>query len=114
MKKLFVGGLVALALTGCGYVSTDNELMGQVKKVKHNTPLICPNYYSVDVSLGVMRNGVGSMSTQDVWLRVEDHSMLKTLREATESGALVKIKCDQYRFAPCAPDYTLTGVEIIP
>lgn len=31
----------------------------QVKKVEHDTPLICPDQVNVDLSLGVMQNGVG-------------------------------------------------------
>lgn len=91
MKKI-MPFLACLALTGClGDSSADNDLIGQVKKVHHNTPLLLPDYDDVDVSLGVMRGGVGSMSTQDMWLYVPNPEDMKVLKDASESGALVKI-----------------------
>lgn len=100
-------------LSGCGYSSRDNEIIGQAKKVVHLTPLICSDYSAVDVSLGVMRNGVGSMSTQDLWFYVEDRNLLAILAKAVETGAIVKVKYDQKRTTWCVPDHWLTNVEIL-
>jgi hypothetical protein len=101
-----------LMLSSCGYSSVKNEMIGQVKKVVSNTPIICPNYTSVDVSLGVMRNGVGSMSTQDVWLTVVREEDVTILKQAAESGKLVKINYDELRFAFCIDDHVISSVSM--
>ena len=106
--------VLLLALCSCGYTSKDNELIGQAKKVRHETPIICPDYANVDISLGVMRNGVGSMSTQDKWLLVRSESDLAKLKKAVEDGSIVKIKYDEYRVAICTPNEFVTSVEIVP
>jgi hypothetical protein len=104
----------ALSLTGCfGYSSKQNELTGQVKKIKNQTPLICPNRVDVDISLGIIRNGVGSMSAQDLWLTVENENDVKALAEAAESGKLVKISYDVRRVTICSHPEYLTRVEIL-
>lgn len=103
-----------LALWGCGYESVNNEMIGQVKKVKDNTPLICAPFTTVDVSLGVMRNGVGSMSVQDVWLYVEKPADLEIMRKANESGEIVKISYDEARFRWCVDEKVVRSVEIVP
>ena len=111
-KSSFLMTFAALALAGCGDSSTDGELVGQVKKVTHATPLICPDYYAVDVSMGVMRNGTGSMSTQDMWLTVRDVQAIGALQKMAADGSLVKIKYDTRRFAICTEHYILTAAEI--
>lgn len=113
MKKLLILVAGALMLSGCGYSSRDNDMTGQVKKVVRNTPLVCPDYDDADVSLGVLRNGVGSMSTQDVWVTVTDKDLFKTLKEASASGALVKITYDVKRVTFCIDDHIATNVEIL-
>lgn len=112
MKKIIIC-LGLLTLIGCGYSSTENEVVGQIKKVVHNTPLICPNYFDIDLTLGVMKNGTGSMSTQDQWYYVEDKSLIKKLKEANETGAIVKVKYDVKRFAFCVSNHFLTDVEVV-
>ena len=106
--------MLVIGLSACGYSSRNNETIGQVKKVIHNTPIFCYDYDDVDVSLGVMRNGVGSVSTQDKWFYVPNKDDLKILKDANETGAIVKILFDQPRFMWC-PDYvsTVTHVEIV-
>lgn len=109
MKKY----LFLLLLTSCGYHSKDNELIGQVKKVHSNTPLVCGDYFSADISLGVMRNGVGSMSTQDVDVYIPREKDVETFKLAVESGQLVKITYDSKRITFCVPGYVVTKVEIL-
>jgi len=92
MRNALLTLALVVGLAACGNSSTDNELTGQVKKVVHNTPIICPNYVTADLSLGVMRNGVGSMSSQDVWVTVEDKDQIKLLEEAAKSGAIINAK----------------------
>lgn len=104
---------IGFSLSGClGYESQDNTLIGQVKKVQQATPIICPNYTRADISLGVMRNGVGSMSSQDIWVYVANNKDLETLNSAVTSGSLVKIKYNTMRAAFCTPNAEVTSVEI--
>jgi hypothetical protein len=112
MKNLILVFAI-LALSGCGYKSRNNELIGQVKKVMSQTPLICPDYNEADVSLGVIRNGVGSMSSQDKWLHVSSEKDLETIRAANESGAIVKIKYDVRRVTFCVPESVVRSVEVV-
>lgn len=112
MKKL-IYVLPFLFFIGCGNSSKDNEVIGQVKKVTNETPLIFPNFLAADLSLGVMRGGVGSMSAQDIWFYVEDKDVEKVLKTAAESGALVKVKYDVRRITLYVPDHWATAAEIV-
>ena len=100
-------------VAGCGKSSVDNEVIAQVKKIYNVTPLICMNHNVVDLSLGVMRNGVGSMSTQDMYLYVEDKKNVDVLKKASDSGKLVKITYDTKRVNWCVPDREVVKVEIV-
>ena len=110
MKKIIVIASV-LVLTACGYSAKDIETIGQIKKVVLNTPLVCPDFYDVDVSLGIMRNGTGSMSIQDIWI-VVNKSDLALLKKANESGDLVKFTYDNQRFPICTGGKFATKVEV--
>jgi hypothetical protein len=112
MRKTVIAALL-LSLSACGYSSLDSEMMGQVKKVDHSNPIICPAYYRVDISLGILRNGVGSMSTQDVWVTVDDKSHLDVLKAAAASGDLVKVTYDERRVVLCTEEKIVTKVEIV-
>jgi hypothetical protein len=99
--------LIALAVFlsgcyGCGNKTSANELTGQVVK---RTPLVCPDYVEVDISLGVMRNGIGSMSHEDISLRVMDESKVPELEKAAKDGAIITLIYDQARVAMCYPDH---------
>ena len=104
--------LIVLALAACGLSSAGNELEGQVKKVIRVTPIICPDYVVADVSLGVLRNGVGSLSKEDVDLYVADEHMVETLQRAAKSGTPVTIGYDVQRVGICRPDHWLTSVQV--
>lgn len=103
---------IALLLSGCGYKSRDNVLTGQAKKAVHATPLICPDYAEVDISLGVLRNGVGSMSTQDIWMNVPDRRDFDLLQKAAAEGSIVKISYDQMRLVFCSNTFSVTHAEL--
>lgn len=113
MKKILVIGAMSIALTGCGYSARDVEVVGQVKRVVHATPMICDDYNVVDLSLGVMRNGTGSMSTQDIWLTVPDQDTLNVLKNANETGKLVKMTYDAKRITFCTEQRFVTKAEIL-
>jgi hypothetical protein len=120
MKRLTMA-LILLTLPGCsamcGLSSTGNEATGQVKKVQHKTPLLCGEYDEVDVSLGVIRNGVGSMSTQDQWFNLGNNpEVLAIFKKASENGALVKFRYDERRQGDVCrySDHYITYVEMLP
>lgn len=111
MKFLIL--ILALTMTGCGYSSRQNDAVGQIKKVVHQTPLICPERTDMDMSLGVMRNGVGSMSSQDLWFTLKDESQAKTLNEAAQTGAIVKLTYSVARLTFCTEDHLVDSVEVL-
>lgn len=88
-------------------------MIGQVKKIRQNTPIICPDYKSVDITLGILRGGVGSMSTQDVWAVITEREHLAVFLRAAESGQLVKVRYDQARIAFCTDDIFVISVELV-
>ena len=104
--------LLSLVLTSCGYSARDTEAVGQVKRVMNNTPMFCSDFIDVDLSLGVIRNGVGSVSTQDIWI-VVSKSDAEILKKANEEGQLVKIVYDQQRFSWCTEGRIGTKVEVL-
>lgn len=107
MKKYL---LIALVLSGCGYRSRDNELVGQIKKVELHTPLVCPAYYSVDLSLGIIQNGIGSMSREDIELLIPTTEMYQQLKDA--NGKLVKVRYNTTRTRICFPFDRATAIAI--
>lgn len=110
MSKL---ALMALLLGACGLSARDNEMVGQVKKVVTQTPLICGDYVEADVSLGIVRNGTGSVSREDVILRVDANTDVNVLKHAAEAGIAVKISYDIRRIAWCGPDHVLNSVVLL-
>lgn len=97
-------------------LAVDGELVGQAKKIRMVTPLwssICPTYYALDVSMGIIQNGTGSMSTQDVWFTIKDTADLPAMQKAVETAAIVKMKFDTRRLAACTEDYYATGFQVI-
>lgn len=110
MNKL---AIALIALTACGFKAKDNELVGQVKKVVEQTPILCGDYTEADVSLGVLRNGNGSMSKEDIELRVNNDADRRLLKQAAETGKPVKIEYNIERLVWCGPDHILTKVELL-
>ena len=110
--KLLAIAALAFPLAGClGDQSVDNELIGQVKKVQHVTPLLFPEYNRADVSLGIVQNGTGSMSQEDIWFWVQKDTDLAKLKEASETGAIVKIKYNSARIRLYGPEPYVVSVE---
>jgi hypothetical protein len=110
MKTILIIGIAAM--TAC-YSAKGNELVGQVKKVTEKTPLICGDYVVADLSLGVIRNGVGSMSREDIDLYVERPADIATVKLAAETGRLVKVTYNTRRSPWCVPDHWVTAVTIV-
>lgn len=111
--KRFAIVVALIALSGCGYSSKDNELVGQIKKTMNNTPFMFPDYKDCDVSLGVIRGNVGSMSNQDVWVRLDTPELFERAKKANETGAIVKITYDAKRFAWYGPERIATKLEVV-
>lgn len=110
MRKLIIAPL-CFVMSSCGYHSRNNEIIGQVTKIEKHTPLLCFDFNTVTISLGVTRNGIGSVSHEDVILYVPTEDLTKKLNSASEQGKLVKIKYDSARNKFCTPRTILTSVE---
>lgn len=105
---------IILTFTGCsGYDSQGNVVPGQVKKVEHLTPVFCGDYDIVDLSLGVMRNGNGSMSHEDLILYVPDPEMVTTFKEVSLRSGLVQVTYNTKRASLCHPRETVTSVLLL-
>lgn len=105
--------LALVILTGCGYSHRDNDLVGQPKSVESTTPMLCPDQHILHLSLGVMRHGVGSMSTEDIRINVPDDRLVPVLRSAVESGKLINARTNEARFRWCNEEKELVSFEIM-
>lgn len=104
---------ILLSFSGClGYSAIDNTALGQVKRIHQETPMICPNYIDVDISLGITKNGVGSVSTQDIIAVVTSAKDVELLKLAQEKNILVKITYNEKRLTFCTSDTFITKVEL--
>jgi major membrane immunogen (membrane-anchored lipoprotein) len=111
MKMLVL--VLLLLIAACGYSSRDVEAIGQVKRVAAVTPIICPNFKALDLSLGVMRNGVGSMSHEDIDVLVESEDVAAKLKASAEQGKIVKITYDMARLTFCVPERVVRTVQVL-
>ena len=113
------GIIFSLFLVYAGFntmYSRDGDLVGQAKKITLVTPFwqsICPSYYALDVSMGVLQGGTGSMSTQDVWFTVLDREDISAMKEAVKHAAIVKVKYAERRLYACTEGHLATGFEVI-
>jgi hypothetical protein len=109
---LVIASIALPSCYGCGNTTTDSEVTAQVKKVVKRTPIFCPNYTEVDVSLGVMRNGVGSMTHEDMVLRVMNESYVPELDKAAKDGSIITMRYDEARVSLCYPDFKMNSFKI--
>ena len=116
-RKMLMSALASVMLVGCaggmgdgccGWSGREITGSGQVKKVQKVTPVFCPDYYQVDISLGVMRKGVGSMSTHDIQLYIPDDKA-SVLKDAANRGAIIDFVYDQRRFNWCVDQDRMTS-----
>lgn len=121
IKKILISTLTSLLFVGCsggmgdgccGLSAREVTGSGQVKRVIKNTPLLCPDHYMVDISMGVMRDGVGSMSTHDISMFIED-KFVDGLKDAAEKGQLVEFTYDKRRASWCIDEDRLTSFKIV-
>lgn len=113
IKNLLIGICASLLVIGCsggmgdgccGWSGRDITATGQVKKVMKITPwAFCPDYHVLDVSLGIMKNGVGSMSKEDIYLWIPENSV-DELSKAAEDGALITFTYDVRRSSNCVDE----------
>lgn len=113
MRVSLVIAVIALVVSGCGYSSLEGEMVGQVKSVSHTSNLLCADYDRAFISLGVFRNGVGSMSTQDVGVWMPDSRVTQVMREAARAGAIVRLQKKTYRNNFCKEDHEISVAEIL-
>lgn len=106
--------LLALTLlAACGYSHRNNELIGQPKAIEATTPLVCPNQNILHLSLGVMRHGVGSMSTQDILISIPDDNLALRLQPVVKAGKLINAQTNEARFRWCNEEKELVDFEIV-
>lgn len=111
MKYLMI--MMILVLSGCGYSSMKNEMSAQIKKVVFNTPVLCNDYVTAHVLLGIMRGGVGSMSNEDLDVTVETKADINLLQDAVELGKIVKIEYKVKRWVWCVQDHIVTSASLV-
>jgi len=110
MKALIL--LLPFFLMGCGYSALNSEFTGQVKYVEETNPLICDSFFQSGVSLGVMKNGTGSVSTHDVRIYIATPELAELFKRAASSTVPVKITYRQRRLTWCIPEMEATKIEI--
>lgn len=120
IKNITIAILASITIIGCsggmndgcgGWSEKEISGTGQVKRVGLQNNIVCPNYYEADISLGIMRNGVGSVSTHDMVFFIPD-SMLKDFRTYSEKGSIVNFTYDVRRFDWCVNEFRLTSVKL--
>jgi hypothetical protein len=109
MKALLL--IVLIMIMGCGYSELGTQVVGQVKGIQKHNPILCDNYKVLDLSLGVMIDGVGSMSTEDKYYNIMTEEQEQTLEKAT--GHIVKITVDEKRFNWCINTSHISKIEIV-
>jgi hypothetical protein len=114
MRRFLKSAALITLLAGCGNIAIDGEAIGQAKKVTKTTNILCPDYYSFDMSLGVLQNGTGSISKEDVWMTIEDVRLVPAINAAVDRGAVVKVRYNERRVPFCSDHYILTGIEVLP
>ena len=105
--------MIMLLLCSCGYSHRDNDLVGQPKSVESTTPMVCPDQHVLHLSLGVMRHGVGSMSTEDIRINIPDDKLVPALKLAVESGKIINARTNEARFRWCNEVKELVSFEIL-
>jgi hypothetical protein len=106
--------LALMLVVGCGYSHRNNEVIGQPKAIESTTPIFCPEQNVLHLSLGVMRHGVGSMSTEDIQINIPDDSLLPGLRSAIKTGKLINVQTNEARFRFCNEMKELVAFEVVP
>lgn len=112
MKKRLMIGLLLCAV-GCGYSHRDNDLVGQPKSVESTTPLLCPDQHILHMSLGVLRNGTGSMSTEDIRINIVDAHLVPALQLAISKGSLITARTNEARFRWCNEEKELVSFQVM-
>jgi hypothetical protein len=105
--------LALSACSACGLSSENNELSGQVKKATQQSRLFCPDQNLVDISLGIMRNGMGSPSKEDVELVVPDLAVFQALKVEAQRGGLVSVLYNERRVVWCDPSLILVSFNVL-
>ncbi len=116
IRNIVLGLSLCLMATGCdacGNSSVNNELVGQPKRLHNETPIVCENRVDLDISLGFMKDGVGSVSTHDTHMTVPNPKDVETLNRAINENKLVKVYYNEARFNWCWQDQVIIGVEVL-
>lgn len=104
---------VLFALFGCGNSAVNGSAVGQAKGWDITTPLICADYKFFDMSQGVMQNGSGSVSHEDMRFTIAEGVDMAVVKLATETAAIVKVTYNERRAPFCTENFILTDIKII-
>lgn len=96
----------------CGWSETEVTGAGQIKQVSKRSPsLFCPDYYMIDVSLGIMRNGSGSVSKEDINIFIEEKDVAE-LRSAAANSSIIEFTYNTRRFSNCVVNKRMTSFKV--
>lgn len=109
MKHVLLGA--ALLLSSCGNSATDIELTGQLKAAGVATNLICPDYFYLDMSMGVIKDGTGSVSKDDIFVTLYGRQEYKKYQELAKVGAIITVHANMRRAAFCTETYIMIKEE---
>ena len=110
----FLIGICLFCLMGClGYSSKNSESIIQPKSIQMQTPIICPEVPILHGSLGIIRNGRGSISNQDVDMVITNDQDKYKIQTAIDSGYFLNVKYNTKRMVVCNSEHILVDVEIV-
>lgn len=96
--------LVPLLAISTGFgIGSEGELVGQIKEVRKVNPVICPRHATAEISLGHIKDGTGSYSTEDKLIQIPDDRVEEFKRYAV-TGEIVTAQTATWRLALCVPD----------
>jgi hypothetical protein len=118
LSIVIIGTPVILAMEGPHIQTSEGAVtVGQIKTIETQlSPLhICPPKVVVaHLSLGVLRNGQGSVSSEDFSATVQSPEDVETLQRAAKNGDLVEVTTNSVLADPCRPEVRITAVRVLP
>lgn len=115
MKKIFLGLLVVIILSGCSY--SDGKRQGQIVKLSHKG-LVCKTWEGELATLSGRKNGIdnGTLFSNTFYFSVRNDEILQKLQLAMDKGKEVSLSYKEVYFRlPCEADsqYDIVDVKII-
>lgn len=105
--------IVSSTLSSCGYLEVGTKGLAQIKRIHKVTPLLCPDYTLIDVSLGVMQNGAGSMSKEDIEMVVTEDQAKQLDTVLSQGKGIIEMTYSRKRVSFCKEDRVMTGFTVL-